>query len=229
VAIVKYNETTLATQWLFKQLMVLNPNLSIAQQELYDWVVAYIRDQQHPPSFQQMMIAMKLKSPAPIQSRLAHLRDKGYVQWVDGQARTIQVLKSNRAGGIPVLGAIAAGGLIDPYLDEKERLDVSSFYQGSDHFAVRVTDQSMIDDLISEGDVVIMRPVKDFDDVKDGTVVAARVLGEGMNIKYYQIQIEGSKVILKPNSTQYKLTFNPEQVNLQGAVVGVWRCFDGVR
>lgn len=92
-----------------------------------------------------------------------------------------------------------------------------------------ITDQSMIDDLISAGDVVIMRPIKDFDDVKNGTVVAARVLGEGMNIKYYQIQIEGSKVILKPNSTQYKLTFNPEQVNLQGAVVGVWRCFDGVR
>jgi repressor LexA len=209
--------------------MVLNPNLTIAQQELYDWLVAYIRDQQHAPSIRQMMIAMKLKSPAPIQSRLAHLRDKGYIKWADGQARTIQVLKSNRTGGIPVLGAIAAGGLIDPYLDEKERLDVPSFYQGSDHFAVRVTDQSMIDDLISEGDVVIMRPVKDFDDVKDGTVVAARVLGEGMNIKYYQIQIEGSKVILKPNSTQYKLTFNPEQVNLQGAVVGVWRCFDGGR
>jgi repressor LexA len=138
-------------------------------------------------------------------------------------------LKSNRAGGIPVLGAIAAGGLIDPYLDEKERLDVPSFYQGSDHFAVRVTDQSVIDDLINEGDVVIMRPVKDFDDVKDGTVVAARVLSEGMNIKYYQIQLEGSKVILRPSGTQYRLTYDPERVNLQGAVVGVWRCFDGVR
>lgn len=109
MAIVKYNETTLAAQWLFKQLMVLNPNLSIAQQELYDWLVAYIRDQQHAPSIRQMMIAMKLKSPAPIQSRLAHLRDKGYIQWADGQVRTIQVLKSNRAGGIPVLGAITFG------------------------------------------------------------------------------------------------------------------------
>jgi repressor LexA len=209
--------------------MVFNPNLTILQQELYDWLVIYIRDQQHAPSIREMMIAMRLKSPAPIQSRLRHLREKGYIQWTDGQARTIRVLKSNRVRGIPVLGAIAAGGLIDPYFDEqKERLDVPSFYQGSDHFAVRVTDQSMIEDLISEGDIVIMRPVKDFDDVKDGTVVAARVLGEGMNIKYYQIQIEGSKVILKPNSTQYRLTFNPEQVNLQGAVVGVWRCFYGV-
>jgi repressor LexA len=143
--------------------------------------------------------------------------------------RTIQVLKTNRIVGIPVLGAIAAGGFIDPYLDEKERLDFLSSYQGSDHFAVRVTDQSMIDDLISEGDVVIMRPVKDFDDVKDGTVVAARVLSQGMNIKYYQIQFEDGKVILRPSGTQYRLTYNPERVNLQGAVVRVWRCFDGGR
>jgi repressor LexA len=210
--------------------MVFNPNLTTAQQELYDWLVIYIQEQQHAPCIREMVVGMGLNSVAPIQSRLEHLRRKGYIKWADGQARTIQVLKSNNTKGIPVLGAIAAGGLIDPYFDEqKERLDVPSFYQGSDHFAVRVTDQSMIEDLISEGDVVIMRPVKDFDDVKDGTVVAARVLGEGMNIKYYQIQIEGSKVILKPSSTQYKLTFNPEQVNLQGAVVGVWRCFDGVR
>ena len=177
--------------------MVLNPNLTIAQQELYDWLVIYIRDQRHAPSIREMMIGMKLNSVAPIQSRLEHLRNKGYVRWTDGQARTIQILRSPSSKGIPVLGVIAAGGLIDPHLDEQERLDVPSFYQGSDHFAVRVTDESMIDDLIREGDVVIMWPVRDFEDVKDGTVVAARVLGEGMNIKYYQIQIAGSKVILR--------------------------------
>ena len=209
--------------------MVLNPNLTTAQQELYDYLVIHIQDQQHPPSYREMMVAMGLKSIAPIQSRLEHLRYKGYIQWVDNQARSIQILRDTKTIGIPVLGAIAAGGLIDPYLDEKERLDVPSFYQGSDHFAVRVTDESMIEDLIREGDVVIMRPVKDFEDVKDGTVVAARVLDEGMKIKYYQIQLEGSKVILRPSGTQYRLTYNPERVNLQGAVVGVWRRFDGVR
>jgi repressor LexA len=56
-----------------------------------------------------MMLAMGLKSIAPIQNRLEYLRNKGYVQWVDNQARTIQVLKSNRIGGIPVLGAITFG------------------------------------------------------------------------------------------------------------------------
>jgi repressor LexA len=51
--------------------------LTKAQQELYDWLVDYIREHQHAPSIRQMMQAMNLKSPAPIQSRLEHLRNKG--------------------------------------------------------------------------------------------------------------------------------------------------------
>ena len=44
--------------------------LTEAQQELYDWLIEYIQVHQHSPSIRQMMVAMKLKSPAPIQSRL---------------------------------------------------------------------------------------------------------------------------------------------------------------
>jgi repressor LexA len=89
--------------------MVFNPYLTATQQELYDWLVIYIRDQRHAPCIREMMVGMGLKSVAPIQYRLQKLRDKGYVQWVDGQARTIQVLKSNNTKGIPVLGAITFG------------------------------------------------------------------------------------------------------------------------
>jgi repressor LexA len=91
-----------------------NTNLTKVQQELYDWLVEYIRENQHAPSIRQMMMAMNLKSPAPIQSRLEHLRNKGFIQWAEGQARTIQILKSS-TNGIPVYGAIAAGGLVEPY------------------------------------------------------------------------------------------------------------------
>ena len=39
-----------------------------------------------------MMQAMGLKSPAPIQSRLKHLQDKGYISWQEGKARTLQLV-----------------------------------------------------------------------------------------------------------------------------------------
>lgn len=67
--------------------------LTEAQQELYDWLVTYIRDNQHSPSIRQMMRAMGLKSPAPIQARLDHLRKKGWIDWDEGKARTVRILE----------------------------------------------------------------------------------------------------------------------------------------
>ncbi len=198
-----------------------NPNLTKVQQELYDWLVEYIRENQHAPSIRQMMMAMGLRSPAPIQSRLEHLRNKGFIQWAEGQARTIQILKHSTSG-IPVLGAIAAGGLVEPYADEVERLDISSFFQGMNHFALRVTGDSMIEDMIAEGDMVIMEPVANAKSVKNGTIVAARVDGQGTTLKHYHIS--GDKVTLKPANSKYKPIQAPaEQVELQGTLVGIWR------
>ena len=67
-------------------------NLTDAQNELYAWIKNYVKDFQHSPSIRQMMKAMGLKSPAPIQSRLKHLQEKGYISWQEGKARTMQVL-----------------------------------------------------------------------------------------------------------------------------------------
>ena len=51
--------------------------LTAAQQELYDWLAEFIADNRHSPSIRQMMQGMGLRSPAPIQSRLRHLQQKG--------------------------------------------------------------------------------------------------------------------------------------------------------
>jgi repressor LexA len=198
-----------------------NPNLTKVQQELYDWLVEYIRENQHAPSIRQMMVAMDLKSPAPIQSRLEHLRNKGFIQWAEGQARTIQILKTSTSG-IPALGAIAAGGLVEPFVDEIDRLDISSFFHGMNHFALRVTGDSMIEDMIAEGDMVIMQPVANARQVKNGTIVAARVDGQGTTLKHYHIN--GDKVTLKPANSRYKpIQAQADQVELQGTLVGIWR------
>ena len=67
-------------------------NLTQAQNELYRWIKDYMKNFQHSPSIRQMMQAMGLKSPAPIQSRLKHLQEKGYISWQEGKARTMQIV-----------------------------------------------------------------------------------------------------------------------------------------
>ena len=113
----------------------LNNNLTDAQNELLEWIKNYLKDFQHSPSIRQMMNAMGLKSPAPIQSRLKHLQEKGYISWQEGRARTLQLVDSLMDQEIPVLGSIAAGGLIESYSDLNETLDLSDVLSKKDIFA----------------------------------------------------------------------------------------------
>jgi repressor LexA len=195
--------------------------LTEAQQELYDWLIGYIRSHQHSPSIRQMMQAMSLKSPAPIQSRLEHLRTKGYIEWSEGKARTIR-LKHSKPQTVPILGAIAAGGLIEPFTDAVEHLDFSSMSLPAETYALRVSGDSMIEDLIADGDLVLLRPVPEPDHLKNGTIVAARVEGHGTTLKrFYRI---GDRITLKPANRNYNPIEVPAvYVQVQGSLVAVWR------
>ncbi|HEY9893422.1 MAG TPA: transcriptional repressor LexA [Candidatus Sericytochromatia bacterium] len=198
--------------------------LTEVQQELYNWLVDYIRTSQHAPSIRQMMLAMNLRSPAPVQSRLEHLRAKGYIDWTEGKARTIRILGSSSTG-VPVLGTIAAGGLVEPFTDAVEQLDIFPIFRQHGNFALRVIGDSMIDDLIAEGDVVIMRPVPDPEQLKNGLIVAARVEGHGTTLKrFYR---KGEQVTLKPANPRYfPIEVKATNVQVQGVLVGVWRGYE---
>lgn len=198
--------------------------LTEAQQELYEWLVEYIRVNQYSPSIRQMMQAMNLKSPAPIQSRLEHLRNKGYIDWNEGKARTIQVLRQTKQG-VPILGTIAAGGFIEPFTDTVEHLDFSNLSLPAHSYALRVAGDSMIEDLIADGDVVFLRPVAQPNHLKNGTIVAARVEGHGTTLKRFYRQED--MVTLKPANPQYQPIEVPAMhVEVQGSLVGVWRGYN---
>jgi repressor LexA len=198
--------------------------LTEAQRELYEWLGEYIRVHQHSPSIRQMMQAMNLKSPAPIQSRLEHLRTKGYIEWTEGKARTIRVLQQLKQG-VPLLGTIAAGGLIEPFTEAVENIDLANLSLPPQTYALRVTGDSMIEDSIVEGDLVFLRPVPEPDQLRNGTIVAARVDGHGTTLKrFYRL---GDRITLKPANPKYHpIEVNAIQVQVQGSLVAIWRDYN---
>ena len=203
--------------------MVFNASqeLTPAQRELYDWLADYIGSHRHSPSIRQMMEAMGLRSPAPIQSRLRHLQQKGWITWQEGQARTLQLL-GGAAAGIPVLGAVAAGGLVETFHDVQEHLDLSGVLETRGLFALTVNGDSMVEAHIADGDVVLMEPVSDPARLRNGTIVSAQVSGSGTTLKYFQRQ--GPQVRLEPANPAYTPIVLPaEQVRVQGRLVAVWR------
>ncbi len=196
-------------------------NLTDAQNELYVWIRDYMRDFQHSPSIRQMMEAMGLKSPAPIQSRLKHLQEKGYISWQEGKARTLQVV-DEIVEGVPILGSVAAGGLIETYADINENLSVSEVFKKKDVFALTVNGDSMIDACIADGDMVLMEPIKDSYSLRNGTIVSAMVPGLGTTLKYYMKKDQ--KIFLEAANPKYDpIVIDQDQIEIQGKLLAVWR------
>ena len=196
-------------------------DLTNAQNELYGWIKDYMKNYQHSPSIRQMMQAMGLKSPAPIQSRLKHLQEKGYISWQEGKARTMQLV-DEIIEGVPIMGSVAAGGLIETYSDIHENLDISDVLKKNNVFALTVNGDSMIDACIADGDMVLMEPIKDTYSLRNGTIVSAMVPGLGTTLKYFFKR--GGKIVLEAANPAYEpIELNLDQVSLQGKLLAVWR------
>ena len=203
--------------------MEINKDLDLteAQNELLIWLKKYIQEFKHSPSIRQMMQAMGLKSPAPIQSRLKHLQEKGYIFWQEGKARTLQLV-SEVSDGIPVLGSVAAGGLIETFNDLNENLDVSDIFNKKGVFALTVNGDSMIDAFIAHGDMVLMEPVNDFNSIRNGDIVSALVPGSGTTLKYFLKK--NNKIILEAANPNYEpIILDCDNVSIQGKLLAVWR------
>jgi len=195
--------------------------LTDAQNELYGWIKDYMREFQHSPSIRQMMQAMNLKSPAPIQSRLKHLQEKGYISWQEGKARTMQIV-DEIIEGVPIMGSVAAGGLIETYSDVQDNLDISDVLKKKNVFALTVNGDSMIDACIADGDMVLMEPITDSYSLRNGTIVSAMVPGLGTTLKYFfkrenKIFLEAANPVYEP------IELNFDDVVFQGKLLAVWR------
>ncbi len=202
-------------------ILPLENSLTEAQNELYAWIKSYMKDFKHSPSIRQMMEAMGLKSPAPIQSRLKHLQEKGYISWQEGKARTLQIVE-DFIEGVPILGSVAAGGLIETYQDVEETLNITDILNRKDVFALSVNGDSMIDASIAHGDMVLMTKVNDISEIRNGMIVSAMVPGLGTTLKYFLKK--NNKIILEAANPSYDpIVLNNDQVSIQGRLLAVWR------
>lgn len=202
---------------------VMGKELTAAQDQLLDWIKSYINDFHHSPSIRQMMVGMGLKSPAPIQSRLKHLQEKGYISWQEGRARTLK-LANEITESIPVLGSVAAGGLVESYQDVREEIDFSEIIKRKGVFALTVNGDSMIDAYIADGDTVLMEPVLHQSSLRNGAIVSAMVPGLGTTLKYFFKK--NDHIILEAANQNYEpIKLDINDVSIQGKLLAVWRKF----
>lgn len=194
------------------------------QKELLQFIVKQIREHNLPPSVSEMATFLKVKSKNAVAKLLSSLEEQGYIE-TDGRARGITVL--NALGEmldkgmvrVPLLGRIQAGS---PHWAEEQIEDWVNLPQTlirgrKDVFLLKVRGDSMIQAGIFDGDLVIVRPVRD---AKHNDIVVALLHDEATVKRYIQIK---NRVYLKAENPDYKNIYPKEEWMVQGKVVGVIR------
>jgi repressor LexA len=201
------------------------PTITKRQHEILDFIRDKIENRGFPPSIREIGEAFQIASPNGVMCHLKALEKKGYIERNKGvkdqksaaRAITIPGLRIG-ATSFPMLGLVAAGNGLEA-VPQDERLDLGEMFSGRDHYALRVRGQSMIDDHIDDGDIVILRRQ---DTAENGERVVAMIEGAATLKKFYRRK---DRVVLEPaNSNMAPIVVEPgRDVKVVGILVGVLR------
>lgn len=194
------------------------------QKELFDLIKKTIQDKGIPPTVSEMARGLGVASKNAVAKLLAALEEEGLVKR-DGTARGIQVRdefgNEVQAGvtAVPLVGTVPAGSpiMVEENIEEWVNLPSSLVKHRQDVFLLQVRGDSMTRAGILEGDLVIVKPVRE---VKDGDIVVA-LLHDEATVKRF-VQINGRRY-LKPENAKYQNIYPDDEWTVQGKVVGVIR------
>jgi repressor LexA len=195
--------------------------LTRRQKDVLDFVSRHIDRHGVAPTIHEIGRHLKLSSPATVHKHLRKLEEKGAVRRLTHQSRALAVVPApEKAAGvrIPLLGTVAAGTPIEP-LEVPGTISVPEEMLGrGETFALRVRGDSMIDDGIRDGDVVIVESRRD---APDGATVVAVVDGEATVKRFHRKR--GRIHLVPANQRMEPIVARAEDVELRGVVVGLIR------
>jgi len=204
--------------------------LSTKQRRILAFLRRFREEKDYPPTIRDILRGCGISSTSVVDYNLKVLEREGHIRRDREVSRGIELLgrERRRMVMVPVIGNIAAGEPIPvPTSDtwEMEPLDAvevsSELTRDRDNvYALRVKGTSMIDALINDGDLVLMQQAAT---AEDGEMVAAWLKAEGETTlkKLYR---ERGRIRLQPANSEMKPVYAaPENVEVQGKVVGVIR------
>jgi len=195
------------------------------QRRIFEFIRRYIESNHEAPTIAEIGRQFQMKSSASVHAVLTALEREGLIKRIPNVSRGIQVVQKEGGGGdddneIPLLGTVAAGQPIEAILTH-DTISVPKELQGHGRtFALRVRGESMIDENIQDGDVIIVQSQKT---AENGQMVVALIDGSFATVKKFYREPEFIR--LEPANPQFKPIFikTPERIQIQGVVRGLIR------
>jgi len=190
------------------------------QAEILQFVTKFQREKDYSPSLGEIAKNFWVSIPT-IHQHISYLRKKNLLSADKGKRRSIQAFNDQKRDlvEIPLMGLIAAGGPIEA-IRNPEPIEVprSMLSRGANYYALKIAGTSMIEEGISDGDIVIVREQQTVDDGEK----AVAYLPDKDAVTLKKIYREKKRIKLVP-ANKYMKPFYETNVEIQGKVVGVLR------
>jgi repressor LexA len=196
--------------------------LTRRQREVLDVIRRFIESEGYSPSLEEIGHELGLSSVATVHKHVSLLVEKGFVQRAWNQNRSIELTQSDppQTVRLPLSGTIAAGQPLEACpTSETVCVPADMIRDRAAGYVLRVQGDSMIDEQIRDGDLVV---VERRDAASDGETVVALIEGHEATLK--RLYREGPNVRLQPaNPGMRPIIVAAERVRIQGVAVGVIR------
>ncbi len=198
--------------------------LTKRQKQILDFLKEFIEEHGYAPSFDEIREAFGYTSLATVHEHLSNLERKGYIRRSYRESRSVEFPPEEEPTvPLPLLGTVAAGMPIET-VEDTENFSVPGdmIRKGFEHYVLRVSGQSMIDEHIRDGDHIIVNARQT---AEDGEMVIALVGDEAATVKKLYRE-PGNKVRLQPANENVPPLIEPARnVRIQGVVVGLIRTY----
>ena len=202
--------------------------LTKRQKQVLDFIANFVDENGYCPSYEEIARGLELASLATVHKHISVLESKNYLKRGFNQSRSLELapkyLQEQRRlrpapTEIPLMGRIAAGTPVEA-VEQKETLSFADFTGSGDTYALQVRGDSMIDDHICDGDMILIERVQQ---ARDGEIVVALVAGSDTTLKRFYRE-SGDRVRLQPaNSALKPIVVAAKDVQIQGRLLAVLR------
>jgi len=198
-------------------------SLTAKQQMILDFLKAEIRQNGYPPTVREICDAVGLSSTSTVHAHLETLIRKGYIRRQPNKNRSTEILEEDFYGNtremvnVPIVGRVAAGV---PILAEENIEDTFpipiDYVKNSSCYMLHVKGDSMIDEGIFDGDLVLVRQQQE---AADGDIVIA-LLEDSATVKtFYR---DGELIRLDPANQDFE-PIHTKECDILGKVIGLYR------
>lgn len=196
--------------------------LTKRQKQVLDFIKNYKVKHDYAPSLEEIRKHLRLSSVSTAHYHVQALQSMGYLQKEENQPRALDVFSKQKLVHIPLLGVIAAGQPIEA-IEQKENIAVpqSKLKPGNNYFALRVSGESMRDENINNGDLVIVKQQSTAD---NGQKIVALINNNEVTLK--KIYREKNKIRLEPANPEFKsILVEPDNLKVQGVVTDIIKSY----